>query len=639
MSFVTSESAALAGLEETFVGLLRQVSLATPLPMLSARERWQHVTELLLGHAQVRGGRTRDFPFSPQREASALICQALLQHQNRFRPGQSALEGAYSAYDLVVCLQIIEVSSMDGRDPTLESERHFSSALWVLLDELFPSEWLPRLATTLGIAEEGVEISHRWLKQYRREELLLARTMATLARTDPCGRSGDALKASLLRAYLLRPRQIERLETLRVSLIYLKTRKVQPFLDQCRRSFIQRGASYWCSQITSRVRDIILAEQGGRVSLLIDCDSVTVMVAPASMPCIRWAEQLAQGFFLDPDDRTQLNPGVVERFWPRLQPYYHQARQEGVATAGVLPTLGFDLRPEMSLWTLICQRILASAGHDNRSPSAIDWLAVQPSSDSSEVRVAPQTALDVCYGHVGQPRFTREEFAMPLWYNPSGEQSYGWASTVFSLSGLAFNRLTLEALEQLFQERGLSGLRCARTQRELMQALPGAEPEISLLKLDGDGIGKAFSALSLICRPALSASLENAMRRTWLDSLISLIREHHLTTTPIDLIYAGGDDLLIALPSQLSGDFLRAFGLNWERNAGNSALKTVTFTYAEIVERPQYTRTADNEDSGRSLREVNRLLDEAKELYREKRGSSAGKCSMPCGLTRKAQSL
>ncbi len=616
-------NAPLADYSKIALELAEQTSVPTLVPLLRARQRWLLMMELLLGHAPVRGGRTRDFPFSPQRRASAELTTALASASETVRPGRTDASATVTAHGVVVALHAMELAAMGRCTATgLDDEKRYTTALTALLEYLLPSGERQPFLDLFGLNHQGQERQPRAVRRYHREHLKWAREAAALAVVAPeYPRSG--CRQALIRHFQLRPQTLEILDRHRLDLVFLKVKGAQSFLDTCRKPFIQRGASAWCSQVAARARDLWADGEDPPCSVLIDCDAITILAMPAECAPAD-PEPALRSAFLASDDPHHLSAEFVARYYPRLMPYRHAAVAEGQPTAAVLPTLGWQRRTGVSLFDLAIER----------APRPEE--ATHAANGHTLVLSPPQSPPPApCSGHSETPHFRDPDYAVPVWYHPSGDQKYGFAGTVFSLAEVTYARMTGPAIAALLKDHHGLVLQRPGTRRELLRLTGCSSDEIAYLKYDGDAVGRRFGDLPLLSRPALSIRLETLMRGAWLEAVAAVVRGYRLNANPADLLYLGGDDLLMSVPAPLVPAFVDAFDEALGRSSDPMA--GLTFTFVAIPEQVAPVSRLGMagklaEGEGGAITAVNRALDETKAAFRSggiPSPPAPGMCAIP----------
>jgi hypothetical protein len=104
------------------------------------------------------------------------------------------------------------------------------------------------------------------------------------------------------------------------------------------------------------------------------------------------------------------------------------------------------------------------------------------------------------------------------------------------------------------------------------------------------------------------------MRNAYLEAVASLVRAQKYRVLPADLLYFGGDDLVLTLPHRDAKTFLEAFDIALRRL---SPLPNLRFTWAalsfELQAVDHQDRNASLDRSATAIRELNRLLVLAKQ--------------------------
>jgi hypothetical protein len=586
-----------------FLRLLESTSVHSLLPMLDARSRWLLIIEILLGNAPVRGGRTRDYPFSADRADSTQIAHQLLSSESSFKPGKADVAGVFTVYDMIVALQCIGIARPIE---SARSEQHFTMAMRVLIEMLFPAESHRIILDSMGISAKGEDGAIKQCQTYRRREVAMARRLAVLARTQVPESAADASMSFLRDRFELRERDITELSGTSLSLIYLRTKEAQSFIDRCHSPFIQRGASFWCSQTSARAREMLTSGGFGARGVFLDNDSVTV-ISSSSGEEVRVLEVSLRKTWFDSNDSLQVSKSFIQKNYPRLLPYYVAACKEGISTAMAMPSFGLQVRSK-SLLDLATDIVLFEGVTD--SPRSDDSVVISRPVEE------PCTAELSCSGRWGDKRISSVEHSIPSWYNPRIGEGYGFPAIAFSLAELTYAKSGGRAISHQLKERGCPDLTTVSTQFELLEGTNAPDRRISYLKYDGDGFGPRFSAIPSLLRPGLSIALEMLMRDTWLSAVASLARRHDFKVVPADLVYFGGDDMLIALPQYLLKEFLQDFDVALASHPQSSS--PMTFTFSSVTfELPPVNygnREPEFNPHTATIGKVNALLKEAKEF-------------------------
>ena len=570
--------------------------------MMDARSRWLLIIEILLGNAPVRGGRTRDYPFSADRADSTQLAHQLLSCERSFKPGRADVAGVFTLYDMIVALQCIGISRpVDSSG----SEQHFTMAMRVLIGMLFPAESHRIILDTMGISDSGDDGAVKQCQTYRRHEVAMAYRLAVLARTQVPESDSQASMAFLKDRFELRDRDMAEMRGMTLSLIYLRTKEAQSFIDRCHSPFIQRGASFWCSQTSARARELMTSGVSGVRGIFLDNDSVTVLSSACEEDVKALEAKLREAWF-DANDCSQVSKTFILDNYPRLLPYYRAACEEGLPTSMAMPCFGIQVRSK-SLLDMVTDIVVQEGVTD--SISKYDTVLI------GRLVEAPYMAELSCSGRWGDKRIGSIENSVPSWYNPRIGEGYGFPAIAFSLAELTYAKSGGRAIAYQLKERGCPSLTTVSTQFELLQRTNAPDRRISYLKYDGDGIGPRFSGIPSLLRPGLSISLEMLMRESWLDAVAAVAKCYDFQVVPADLVYFGGDDMLIALPQYLLQEFLNAFDVALTSHSLLSS--PVTFTFSSVTfDLPPMNygnREPESNPHTATIGEVNALLKEAKE--------------------------
>ena len=396
--------------------------------------------------------------------------------------------------------------------------------------------------------------------------------------------------------FALRERDLAELNCRRITLLALKTRGAQSFIDACERPFLQRGASFWCSQVTAWARDVAQTHLPGEPALLLDNEAVCwLAVQHAALPDVL---HCLQARFLDDNEPVQLSRQWLQLHGPRLLPYYEAARSAGLQTATCLPTIGVE-RWAPSLLDL-CRRPQPDG---TRKDSAVLVAATRPEA---------QSITSACCGRPEDPALS-DAHGVPGWYNPGKGEAYGFPSIAFSLADLAFAKEARRAIARQLRSRHGLLVEAMDTQYELVQRLGLHPARLCHLKIDGDSIGKSFVEQPLLLWPSRSLQLEQLMRDCYIEAIASIIRAERLLVLPADLLYFGGDDLVLTMPERLVDGFVEAFDSGLARAPTNV---TPRFTWAglcyELTPVDHRNRQAALGREAVAIRKLNLLLKLAK---------------------------
>jgi len=324
------------------------------------------------------------------------------------------------------------------------------------------------------------------------------------------------------------------------TVVTIRPKRVQRLLGRAKSSYIQRGASAWCSQALGAVRDH-LCRCG--FTLLSDMDGVELLVGPSGRSPDEVRRQV--GDYLGGHNA---GPRLTEGF-PRLFATLRQADAEGRSARPLFPDLAVSL---------------ASANLLDFALGASLWDPDYNAADSpeyQEVTSQPPVGRDLqetaCVGMVGDEPLRDERFHVPPWYaETEAHERYSLAATAYSLAGAGYRTTTAQGLLDAVREA--TGRRLHAESRE-GDRLRKLEAEIGagvrtlfLVRADGNDIGRRFVETPPLLRPGLANLLEAELRQRFTRAVIELVRQQPDTSVlPVDLIYLGGDDLQFTVVDRL----------------------------------------------------------------------------------------
>ncbi|MCK5884915.1 MAG: hypothetical protein KAG70_00260, partial [Alcanivorax sp.] len=338
----------------------------------------------------------------------------------------------------------------------------------------------------------------------------------------------------------------ERLASASLNIASIKVMGAQTFIDSAKTASMQKGASHWCTQIGAKVRDLLLDAAPRERSLLIDNDAVSLLII-RDAPSLSELEGAVLERLLDASE--QLSREFIWQHFPRLLPYYYAARQDGQRTAAALPDLGVRLT-RISLLDLATRPMSKDYGDLSQEQQRL------LSFRSHDEGVG--TASVECSGRTGELRLSSADMAVPIWYNPGRNEGYGFSGIAFSLAEQTFSAANRIALKRNLEASSGRVLTVARTQNELAAGLANGGGRLAYLKLDGDDVGALFHQHSLLARPALSIRLEEAIRGAYFNAVAVVSETYEAKVAPADLVYFGGDDLLVVVPCECLKTFVDA---------------------------------------------------------------------------------
>lgn len=575
---------------------VERLSTDAALPMLGLEERWELIADVLLGHPPIRGGaRPRDYPMGVARSASSDLARLLWaldaptasadgvppdlrSHRPKVRlfdwlvaariaravqrSESTDLEGETDAAGLIG-LTLHRVLGRLAEQEHREFRRHLRSDIGLEggRDELRASRaakdderlagarlWLGRLLgmTRADLARGGVAASGAFLygalspKVQSLDRLAAlaassARALASLVRegSDLLARAPEQRVTVVCDRMGIAPELLEELREVSFSVVRIRPRHVQEVLRRAKSSYIQRGASAWCSQALGAVRDH-LCRSG--FTLLSDMDGFELLVGPAGTSPAVVAGLV--GDYLN--DHHAFGPRLAEGF-PRLAPTLRQAANEGRSARPLFPDFGLSVQPA----NLFQFALGASAWDKDHRPEDESGYLLVPSQPAPGVR----TRETRCVGILGDEPLLHDGFQVPAWYaDTDADERYSLTATAYSLAGAGYRAMTAQGLLDAIREE--TGRRLHAEPREgdrlrrLAEETGGSVRTLFLVRADGNDVGKRFIEAPPLLRPGLSALLEAELRERFTKTVIELVRRHpRLSVLPVDLVYLGGDDL------------------------------------------------------------------------------------------------
>jgi len=94
-----------------FEAIIKNLSTTALIPQLPSKERWEILLDTLRGMPLFRSGRTRDFPFSEQRDNACKLAGILSQQLLTVVPGQNKKTAKFNLYDYLSAISIIDIAS------------------------------------------------------------------------------------------------------------------------------------------------------------------------------------------------------------------------------------------------------------------------------------------------------------------------------------------------------------------------------------------------------------------------------------------------------------------------------------------------------------------------------------------------
>lgn len=535
-------------LNTLFISLLAQSSGETPVGFLDARTRWSLFNEICIGNAKVKGGRSRDYPFSAQRhDNTELTLHLAASYINNKYLQCFKTKVRVSKLNFLIAAMTFEIAKIQNVEP-VSSELYYSSMLSKLIDITFDenSHESTQIKQLMGVSSFGRDNS---TKHYPNLHVQCAMQLALLASiTLPEGLNTQDAKQYIIN-HINDIEILKILQSRTLDLMYLKPKKVQTYLDNCSKSFIQRGASYWCSQFIALVRDVIDRNTVLPSVLLTDCDSVSIRALSSSEDKVA-IQQAIFDYFIDKNEYTQLDRNFVNRHLPRLLPYFEIAKKENIYTCNVLPDIELSVRKNVTIIDLLVER-----------SSLNDWVLPQKSTENTihfqhEYTVDRRLNCDACSS---EPAFELESMQTPSWYAKGRGDKYGFKSVFLSLVGLNVKKNIQHNFGQsIFPSLGQE-IAFEQSLKNLATRSCKSRTELCMIKYDGDKIGCAFTERCFISRPELSIQLEVAFRNALIKTVIDIVDRYKLDFCPVELVYFGGDDLFIVLASCYAIAFVKCF--------------------------------------------------------------------------------
>jgi len=590
-----------------FEAIIKNLSTTALTPQLPSKERWKILLDTLRGMPLFRSGRTRDFPFSEQRDNACKLAGILSQQLLTVVPGQNKKTAKFNLNDYLSAISIIDIASQYREsNEYCFNDDHFTYSIIYLIDVVF-DEVQDKLRACILLGIDSFTFNTLYKKAKKDNTKLFSRsaTLAVIANFQKNNKESEVSKIEQITAlYEIHNSKFKALEHLKVGLLYIKTRNVQKFLDGCLSHFILRGASFWCSQVLSITRDIICKELSSNCRIFTDSDSVVIIAINKEIDENKIKQLVINNL---------TNKSIILENYPRLIEHYQAALNEQVNIQNVLPDLGVSFSNQESVLKLAIDSCLveyANIKHWNEN-NTISFFTENENVNNGQR----------CSGYLGEKAFSDQRFISPSWYNQQNiGEAYGWKSSLFSLADISFRQQFLIELQAWLQNHLDFHPDYCTYSKNISKAIglkSNVEDKISFLKIDGDSVGKYFTEQPSICRPRMSICVEENIKYRCLHSVKSLIKKHSLKHIPLDLVYFGGDDLFITIPSFLERDFVDAFIEN--KPIEPSLHNDIEYTFASIkLTNVKYKdKTSDHDLLQREASKfLNPLLEIAKEYYK-----------------------
>lgn len=605
-----------------FEDVLGLVSAPTRIEFLDYEQKWRLLIQVLLGHPPIRGGnRPRDFPVGHHHERALLLANTLCEARVGYHSGKQIrmqANGTYSLYDWCVAFSLLSLGEEDQNGFRFR----IRIALEKLRDVLFTSEedrrdFFDRTNLLLGLRFPETEHVKPHTSLFKNIEKLsdmsaIAAMLTSICTPEKSG-EGDLLdlasSAKCMRIFdLISPdppdnphrsyKQKSYLEILgelaqqRLWLISIKGKKIQSLLDQCKLSYIRRGASAWCSQSLAMLRDELLKTPLPEHPPMLLSDSDAVVTLVTSDPVDATTVVKMTGEIIS---RSVQSDGSLAARYPKLKMWRDQAENELVhngvdAPAPVLARVYPDIAVQVQETNLLemsldCQRWFQGYKY-LISSAAKEQIGV---FQDREPAGAEEPG---CSGLLNASPYRDEAFWVPPWYDHHKER-FSWEAIAYSMAGSVY-RMTVDRglADEVENICGHINVRKLWNQRcqELLDAKVIESPRMSLVHIDGDSVGRLFIETPSLSRPKYGIGLESSLRARFAGAVRALVAMKSLPILPTDLLYLGGDDLMLRLPTDLFADFAEAFskGPPTPDDAGCALdrLPGLTFTLVSIDYEP-----------------------------------------------------
>ncbi len=412
------------------------------------------------------------------------------------------------------------------------------------------ARWMAFLASRSSLAAESTASGQDYRAAlFDQKRTRIAERLVVLIRSES-GIDGEETKklGGALRA------SFDALDRARFQVLSLKAKNVQRFLGRTKRSFVQRGASAWCSQTVARLRDHFSSGAWGGPSLpiLVDSDAIVMLAAPATLN-ISELGAAAERFL---SEFSGAGVGVHEAY-PRLSAALLAAAQQGLSPRSLHPDVEIQLVQMSALeYALHCT---PQSGARARVPAQRYLVRSASATDTGNEAVAASGVT--CHAVWGQQGFTaptsslEPDLRLPTWLsqNRKGAEQYGLAGWGYALAGSGWRMVTGRGILRALERARRSG-QCRLPDDWSMLSLPFRKPRLEawesstdmIVRMDGNDVGDMFLGAPRLRGPSLSPCLELNLGQRWLAALCRLLesRANDLPhVLPVQLLYFGGDDL------------------------------------------------------------------------------------------------
>ena len=552
-------------------GSLRDSSLNVPVGSLPSRERWNLLTSVLMGHQRVHGNlRPRDLPLDPQRGMLADLLSRL--HNAAIPQIEQLLDCRTKRFGSWLLMAMVLEKAGEFVKPetsAIEQEKAYSQACWLLLKVTAAALASMRRLSVDGYMKMGAGI-------------LCDNAGINLQQTRGDLRKSAATELMCSAANLANSKR-GAMGPFRHQLRWLtiKTVDVQTLMRGCKKAYIMRGLSIWCSQVLGYSRDLVedwsrrTSSSTSRLFLVTDTDALARWLIVGDEDPVGLARRMH--IYLKGEFEANGGMSFIEEYCPRIVPWAVEAQARNVNLLAALPALSAHVSEGFSLADLF------KSGSRNEDDS---WESRETAAGRFikmfEADTSQQTD-DSCQCVAGA--YGAFKIA-PSWWEERHEK-FGWQALVWGHAG---------AMQRLYQQDCLR-LRLNRPLAEqwlhhgdlisMLKKFGLREVRLALVKMDGDNVGRMFVRRAPVRRLALSLGIAAQFDRmlfagfkladTKAHSLMNGIGvEQARFPIPIDIQYMGGDDHLYCLPHILVSDFLK--GMN---EAG--AVKCNRYSIARIA--------------------------------------------------------
>lgn len=559
---------------------------------LTHRQRWRWLIETLLGHPRLRGGqRPRDYPA----DAASLraVSVAVQIHRLSLQGWSGMPRGSDCQYGswLVVFSLMVEGCVMKAcPNPEAAALSSLQWAVWQLLRSLNAVEddaAFHQVIATLGLTRQEFEaLGRKPPKSCPGCDATCADSVAIAARAALiAARKADEEMLSDWAcadgAGALRDREsdtalaVERMLSRPVWLLRLKTYKVQDLLRRSKPLWMARGASAWVSQALAMARELLPIQEAfelddycSRPLLVTDVDALAIFACYSPPPCESLERQLESS---------------LQRDFNRQNPKLANFRMAHPA----LVAMDLDVLasyPKIRIWSepmTIRDLCVPRREMDKKALEEERRTAALTDRYCESISLGLEQASSTC-SFVNNDRGLIAVGEVP-WLRGEKDKEIGWCGIVWSLAGPTYRAHTLQGLASWLD---LQPLQLPTDHHDWRRLLGEVDGGIAYLKLDGDRVGRTLGKLPYIKAIQAGLDLQETIQQGLLagiDAVCDSIKDGGQVpkTLPVDLIYLGGDDLLLSLPVRHLGVFLEGFQTS-ERSSGKWSFTGIAISVPAI---------------------------------------------------------